>query len=49
MRFMVLPRLADAAVQHFSELHELKRAARQKPLPRRETGKRAKLSEREPW
>ena len=49
MRFMVLPRLTDAAVQHLSELHEIKRAARQKPPPRRETGKRAKLREREPW
>ena len=50
LRFLVLPRLTDAAVEHFALLHELKTAARHRPPSAREAGeKRAKLREREPW
>ena len=50
LRFLVLPRLAEAAVQHFSVLSDLKAAAKQRPPPGREAGgRRVKLRVREPW
>ena len=50
LSFLVLPRLATAAEEHFVHLHALKTSARRGPPPVPRAGvERAKLREREPW
>ena len=50
LSFLVLPRLATAAEEHFVHLHALKTSARRGPPPAPRAGvERAKLREREPW